>query len=66
MNEALAERNFAAISQAINALNSKYEQSAERIQKLQEVVSVLTQQNQVLTQAVNGLRIIAMGRGPTA
>lgn len=64
--DTLTQRNFEAVKQAFEHANGRVDQAADDIQKLQTAVAQLLQQVQLLTQAVNGLRVMAMGRGPTS
>lgn len=62
----LTTRNFEATKQALAHSNGRTDKNAEDIQKLQGAVAQLVMQVQQLTQAVNALRVMSMGRGPTS
>ncbi len=61
----LTSRNFQAVKQAINELNSKLQEERTERMALQTQVAMQNQQIQNLTQQVAILRVARLGSGPT-
>jgi predicted RNase H-like nuclease (RuvC/YqgF family) len=61
----LSQRNFRAVQQTINELVVKLQEQYERCERLQQTVSMLSSQMQLMQQTVAVLKATSMGRGPT-